>query len=64
MVDKFEQFLNIAIPWGIILGFAGIVYWKAKKPIDTFFRWIGGMISEKSHETKHEEIVTTLTFKD
>lgn len=43
MADGLEQFLNYAIPWGIVLLLLGGIYYKFKPAIDTMFEWFLGL---------------------
>ena len=42
-----DSFLNVIIPAGIFIFLAFIIYSKAKKPIDSFFRTVKGWFQPK-----------------
>jgi len=46
MAATLESMLNIAIPWGVVLIFIGLIYWKLQEPINLVFKLIGKGISK------------------
>lgn len=40
---NFEDIMDVAVPWLIILVLGGLMYVKLKKPIDQVITWVKGL---------------------
>lgn len=61
-----ENILNIAIPWGVILIFVGLIYWKLKEPMDLVGKGIWKVLSagfEALGSSLSGSSVTEVTYK-
>ena len=45
-----DSILNVLVPAGIFIAIAFIIYTKAKKPIDDFFRMVRGWFQPKEDD--------------
>lgn len=57
-----DSILNVVIPIGIIIFFAGLIYWKLKEPLQSFFGWMKEMFSSASGKMGEVNLPTEIVY--
>jgi hypothetical protein len=58
-----DSFLNFMIPFGIVIFFSALIYWKLREPLNTFGRWLKSLFVSATDNISEVNLPTEIVYK-